>query len=405
MIPQQARDSKQKTSQNNFELQNILFKFLNKLQYGAIEITTPENKVYTFQSDNPGPFAQIEVNDQRFYEILFEKGDIGLGESYIKGYWNSPNLSNLIQFGVLNKEVLKSAIYGQAHQLIYYKIKQLFKKNTIRGSKKNIQFHYDLGNNFYQLWLDSTMTYSSAYWGSQQDLSLAEAQTQKYEFIFNQLQATPGQHILEIGCGWGGFAEYAAQRGVKVTGLTLSTEQKKFAEQRMVSKNISELVDIQLVDYRNHTGQYGHVVSIEMIEAVGEAYWPTYFEKIKNLVKPQGRVCIQSIVIDEKSFSSYRKGTDFIQQYIFPGGMLPTVKILKDLVSQKSGSHLSCHRFGLDYARTLKIWDEMFLKNVAAVQAIGFSDEFIRMWHFYLGYCEGAFRSSQTDVVILSFQF
>ncbi len=404
MIPQQPSDSKQKTLQNSFELQNLLFKFLKKLQYGSIQITTPENKVFTFTSDQPGPLAHIQVNDQRFYDVLFEKGDIGLGESYIKGYWDSPSLSDLIQFGVLNKEVLKSAIYGQAHQLIYYKIKQLFKRNTIRGSKKNIQFHYDLGNNFYQLWLDSTMTYSSAYWGSQHNLSLVEAQIKKYEFIFNQLQAIPGQHILEIGCGWGGFAEYAAERGVKVTGLTLSNEQKKFAEQRMASKNLSELVDIQLVDYRHHKGQYNHVVSIEMIEAVGEAYWPTYFEKIKNLVKPHGRVCIQSIVIDEKIFSSYRKGTDFIQQYIFPGGMLPTVKVLEHLVLQKSGIHLNFHRFGLDYARTLKIWDEHFLNNGAAVQAIGFDHAFIRMWHFYLGYCEGAFRSAQTDVVILSYQ-
>jgi len=405
MIPQYQNDSKQNKLNSNNDLQNLLFNFLKKLQYGSIQVTTPDNNVFTFKGSNSGPWAQIKVNDPRFYDVLFTKGDIGLGETYIKGYWDSPNLSDLIQFGVFNKDILKSAIYGQSHKLVYYKIKQLFKRNTIRGSKKNIQFHYDLGNNFYQLWLDSTMTYSSAYWGSQKDLTLDQAQIKKYEFIFNQLQAVPGQHILEIGCGWGGFAEYAAERGIRVTGLTLSKEQKKFAEQRLASKNLSALVDIQLVDYRHHTGQYDHIVSIEMIEAVGEAYWSTYFDKIKSLVKPEGRVCIQSIVIDEKSFSSYRKGTDFIQQYIFPGGMLPTVKVLEQIVVQKSGVNLNFHRFGLDYARTLKIWDEQFLNNVAAVQAIGFGNEFIRMWHFYLGYYEGAFRSLQTDVVILSYRF
>jgi cyclopropane-fatty-acyl-phospholipid synthase len=247
------------------------------------------------------------------------------------------------------------------------------------------------------------MTYSSAFWGAHQDLSLTSAQLNKYEQLLNALKAKPGDHILEIGCGWGGFLEYAGSKGHRVTGVTISKEQFDYAVKRIDQAGLSKNVEILFVDYRDIVGVYDHVVSIEMIEAVGQSYWPLYFKKIREVVRPGGSVAIQGITIHDKVFESYKKGTDFIQQYIFPGGMLPCEKEIKRNIESINSSQLDFTRFGQDYARTLKIWAENFSSQKDNIESLGYSLEFQRMWLFYLKYCEGAFRAGQINVVLVSY--
>lgn len=400
---------KEKKMLNFFKtnLDKELIKCLEGIEYGSIRIVLPSGEVQKYQGASAGPQCVLTIKDENFFSYLLDKGDIGLGESYIEDLWESDNISALIHFGILNKKALAKAIYGQAPSLILYKIKHLLKRNSKEGSKKNISFHYDLGNEFYKLWLDSTMTYSSAYWGEgeQRKLSLAEAQTRKYQAVLDSLKAKPGASILEIGCGWGGFAEFAASKGFHVTGLTLSEQQLAYAQERLAKQNLNAFTEFILRDYRDHKGQYDHVVSIEMLEAVGANYWDIYFKKIKSFLKPQGTLALQSIVIDEKSFDDYRKGTDFIQQYIFPGGMLPTIKVIQEYLHKNEAKESQYFCFGQDYARTLKEWDDLYIQNLAACKSLGYSESFLRMWHFYLNYCEGAFYSGQTDVTIISAKF
>lgn len=384
------------------DLAHELLKCLEQIQYGSIEIVLTSNEVKKITGLSAGPDCRIQVLNDNFFYSLLEKGDIGLGESYIEGHWETDDISQVIEFGIKNKSALSKAIYGQLTSLFYYKIKHYFKRNSKTGSKKNISYHYDLGNNFYSLWLDPTMTYSSAYWGDDKSLTLSQAQEKKYQTILDQIKPRPGARILEIGCGWGGFAEYAAKKGYHVTGLTLSQEQLRYAKERLERQNLQTQTELLLRDYRDHTGTYDHVVSIEMIEAVGESYWDSYFDKIKSFLTGGGSLAIQSILIDQQSFATYRKGTDFIQQYIFPGGMLPSLNILKDKISSRGGQKIEVLSFGLDYARTLKLWDDAFIEKAQTYSEQGFDKNFIRMWHFYLNYCEGAFKSGQTDVVIVS---
>lgn len=383
-------------------LEAELLKCLEKIQYGSIEIILPSGFKRRFEGTHSGPDCFLTIKNEKFFSYLLDKGDIGLGESYIENLWEANNISDLIHFGILNKKALAKAIYGQSAALLYYKLKHLFKRNSKEGSKKNISFHYDLGNDFYGIWLDKSMTYSSAYWGEEKNLSLQEAQAKKYQSVLQKLGAKPGARILEVGCGWGGFAEFAAGQGFHITGLTLSKEQLAYAQQRFSGKSFEGSAEFLLQDYRDHRGQYDHVVSIEMIEAVGEAYWDTYFQKLRSFLKAGGTLAIQSILIQEAAFHDYRKGTDFIQQYIFPGGMLPTLKVIQGQL-QKNGFQDMAHLdFGLDYARTLNEWDQVFIGNLSAFKELGYGDDFLRMWHFYLNYCEGAFMSGQIDVSIIS---
>lgn len=347
-----------------------------------------------------GPDVRLEIRDPAFFDSVIAKSDIGLGESYIDGLWTTNSISKLIEFSILNKEPLRAAMVGQWHRILFYKLKHTLNFNSKNGSKRNISAHYDLGNSFYSLWLDPSMTYSSAYWGDYSSLSLQEAQENKYALLLNSLEAKPGQHILEIGCGWGGFAEHAAKRGYRVTAITISQEQFWFASDRMQRLGLDRLVEIRLIDYRELDGEFDHIVSIEMLEAVGETYWSVYFEKVKTLLRPGGNAAIQTITINNESFSQYRKGTDFIQQYIFPGGMLPCERKLNQLASKANLKVMNSVAFGQDYARTLSEWNQAFLGQIEKVRNLGFPQSFERMWRFYLEYCEGAFRSKHIDVIL-----
>lgn len=385
-------------------LASILMLTLARARHGTISVKLETGRVLQFKGDLPGPHADIHIFDSRFYELLFDRGDIGLGEAFMDNYWSTTSVANVIEFAILNRQILERAITGEWSNLLWYKLRHFFNRNSKAGSKRNIEAHYDLGNSFYSLWLDRTMTYSAAYWNKQPEINIEDAQVAKYQLLLDQLGAEPGSHILEIGCGWGGFAEHAAKQGFNVTGITISQEQFNYATKRMQTAGLDSLVQIQLIDYRELKGKFDHIVSIEMIEAVGEKYWPEYFSQLKRLIKPNGKIAIQSIVINDKSFAQYKKGTDFIQQYIFPGGMLLSPKKLRELAMQIKGTDISLVHFGNDYAQTLRIWSESFNQVKVHVRELGFDERFIRMWNFYLGYCEGAFTGKHIDVVVMSFK-
>lgn len=376
----------------------LFLQMMSKIKFGAATIITPEGAHLNFIGSEKGVHATIKILDWQFCDELFLKGDIGLGESYINGLWESDNINDLIKFGIDNKEQLERVIKGAFVRIIFYRIKHLLNRNSKVGSKKNIHAHYDLGNSFYKLWLDSSMTYSSALFDNGiQDL--AAAQNRKYENILNQLNLKPGDHILEVGCGWGGFMECAAKRGVKVTGVTISQEQFDFAKRRL--KEYGDLVSLKLMDYRDIKGSYDHVVSIEMFEALGAEYWSTYFNILHSVLKPNGLVIIQSITINDKDFASYKKGSDFIQQYIFPGGMLPSPHEFHKAARGAGFTAIGQVEFGKDYGHTLSLWEEKFNQSLSSVKELGFDDKFIRTWRFYLKYCQGGFEAKKISV----FQF
>ncbi|MBC7684120.1 MAG: class I SAM-dependent methyltransferase [Bdellovibrionales bacterium] len=376
----------------------IILKLLAKMQHGALALKTPEGELLYF-GDASAPVT-LELVNWNMFSAAMRSGDIGFAESYIDGSWSTDNLTGLIALLVRNRAAIESLVYGSWWGSLAYRIKHLLNRNSKSGSRKNIHAHYDIGNAFYKLWLDPSMTYSSALFTASAGTSLEQGQAAKYRAILNELQVLPGQKVLEIGCGWGGFAEMAAREaGVHVTGLTLSTEQLAFARERMDQAGLGAMADLQLCDYRDANGQYDAIASIEMFEAVGESYWPSYFECVARNLKPGGRACIQSIVIADELFERYRKGTDFIQQYIFPGGMLPSPSAFERMASQHGLTVTRELRFGIDYANTLVAWREAFHARLDEVRAQGFDERFIRTWEFYLCYCEAAFRERNTDVM------
>lgn len=343
----------------------IFLKTLEKIKFGQISIDFQNPKIESFiaTGDHPGPNVHLKILDERFFDYLLQKGDIGLGEAYIQGLYEVSSISDLIEFGLLNRESLEKAIFGNWAALLKYKFKHLFNLNTKLGSKKNILAHYDLGNTFYSTWLDETMTYSSAYFSENNSLDLSLAQVNKYQEIIKILNPKKGAHILEIGCGWGGFAEVAAMAGYLVTGITISDEQYDYAKKRIANRKLEDKVQILKIDYRDLQGQFDHVVSIEMIEAVGKEFWVGYFKKIENCLKPGGTSVIQSILINDADFKKYLRHTDFIQQYIFPGGVLPSAGVISRILKKLNFDQVKFVHFGLEYARTLKIWHETFLQK------------------------------------------
>ena len=376
----------------------IILKLLVKMQHGALRLRTPEGELLHF-GDGSAPVT-LELLNWTMFGAAMRSGDIGFAESYIDGSWSTDNLTGLIALLVRNRAAIESLVYGSWWGSLAYRIKHLLNRNSKSGSRKNIHAHYDIGNAFYKLWLDPSMTYSSALFTAAAGGNLEQAQAAKYRTILDQLQVLPGQKVLEIGCGWGGFAEMAArQAGVHVTGLTLSSEQLAFARQRMDAAGLGAMADLQLCDYRDADGQYDAIASIEMFEAVGESYWPSYFDCIARNLKPGGRACIQTIVIADELFERYRKGTDFIQQYIFPGGMLPSPAVFKRMAYEYGLTVTKELRFGIDYADTLVAWRHAFHARLDEVRAQGFDERFIRTWEFYLSYCEAAFRERNTDVM------
>ena len=369
---------------------------LEGLHGGAVVMRLPGQAPITLGQGEV--VAHWAVEDLAMFDRLVATGDIGLGESWMDGQWHTEDLAALLSLLARNRANLGRRIHGRALSLIVPRLWHRMRANTRRGARRNIAAHYDLGNDFYRLWLDPTMTYSSACF-AHADEPLESAQTRKYRYLLEALGAMPGQEILEVGCGWGGFAEVAVREyGCRVRALTLSPSQLAFARARAEAGGWADRVDFELCDYRDATGQYDHIVSIEMIEAVGEAFWPTYYQQLSRCLAPGGKIMLQAITIDEALFPAYRRGTDFIQRYIFPGGMLPTPTRIGEDAARAGLQVVEQRAFGLDYARTLQRWAHAFSSQRAAVQAIGFDARFIRMWQFYLAYCEAGFRAGDIDV-------
>ncbi|MAM26788.1 SAM-dependent methyltransferase [Zunongwangia profunda] len=378
----------------------LFLEMMSNIRKGSVTIVTPEEKFLKYTGIEEGEHVSIRINEWKFCEDIFMKGDIGLGESYISGYWDCGNINNLIKFGIENYNELERVIKGSLLKILFFRIKHFLNRNSRKGSLKNVHAHYDIGNEFYQLWLDSSMTYSSAIFNST-DEELLSAQENKYERILKKLKLKNGDHILEVGCGWGGFMEYAARNGFKVTGVTISKEQYEFAKKRL--SKFGNLAKVKLQDYRDIDGKYNHIVSIEMFEALGEKYWKKYFKMLFSILKPGGKLIIQSITINNNDFFSYRKCSDFIQQYIFPGGMLPSPKIFKDVAVKQGFIYRGDLEFGRDYGITLKRWEENFSSVLSRVKKLGFDDKFIRTWRFYLKYCQGGFEANKISVFQFSF--
>lgn len=370
-----------------------LFRRLDNLDTGTLKLTTPDGKTRIFEGINPGENASLELHDWRVLSNMSRKGDIGFAEDYRAGNWETDNLTALTTLGLINRRALDRMVAGSKFSRTAAMLSYLLKLNSLKGSKKNIHAHYDLGNEFYKLWLDPSMTYSAAIYKNQNE-NIEQAQNNKYDRILDCLESNSG-NLIEIGCGWGGFAERASGRGdFGIKGITLSEEQHSYASQRLKQK-----ADIALEDYRHQHGKFDHLVSIEMFEAVGERYWPTYFSKIGNLLSKNGKAVIQTITMNETDYPRYRSGGDFIRSYIFPGGMLPSPSRFKEEAEKaglKSGNEFF---FGQDYATTLEHWLKDFEAKRDQVKALGFDDGFIRLWRFYLAACIAGFRTGRTDVM------
>lgn len=376
----------------------LLLNMAERLQHGHLRLIHPNGYQQHF-GDRSVPAISLKLEAWAALREVISKGDIGFAEAYRDQRLDTNDLTGLLRLALKNRAVLDRAIDGTWWGRALYRLKHVFNANTRGGSKKNIHAHYDIGNAFYKLWLDPSMTYSSAWFGGSFDQSLLMAQNAKYERILNLLQPQPGARILEIGCGWGGFAEAAARRGCRVHGITLSREQLHYAQERMQRGGFDTLVELEFLDYRDLQGQYDHIVSIEMLEAVGERFWPHYFAQVFECLKPGGTAVIQTITIANERFEQYREGTDFIQQYIFPGGMLPSPAVLESHITA-AGFGLEHHEdFGLDYAETLRRWRNAFEASLADIVLQGFDASFIRLWRFYLCYCEAAFDEAATGVV------
>ena len=369
------------------------------LEFGSLKVTTPEGRQFLVMGKRPGPQAEVVLRNWRLPGRAFRAGTIGLAESYMDGDWESPDVTSFLELFVVNVEAgervagTASWISRTVHRLTHW-----LNQNTPHGARRNISAHYDLGNSFYRQWLDPTMTYSSALFSTGAD-DLESAQRAKYQALARDLGVDAGDHVLEIGCGWGGFAEFAARDiGCRVTGLTISREQQEFASRRVAEAGLAERVEIKLQDYRDERGTYDKIASIEMFEAVGEKYWPVFFGKVKACLRAGGTAGLQIITINETAFASYRKRPDFIQRYVFPGGMLPTPQILKSLGAEQGLSFLRERVFPQDYARTLSEWRNRFLASWGNINPLGFDERFRKLWEFYLHYCEAGFRAEYIDV-------
>ena len=376
----------------------LFMRVLDQIRVGRIDLVTPEGEWLSCGGE-AGPQATLTLRSWEAAEDILRKADIGLAEAYMSGDCDIDRPADLLTIALLNQQHIERAFYGNWMAVLWYRLRHWSRANTRSGSRRNIVAHYDLGNDFYQLWLDPTMSYSSAWFEGNLAQPLEHAQQAKYERILDRLGARPGEHILEIGCGWGGFAEAAARRGCKVRGITLSPAQLEVARRRIDGAGLSGQVELSLTDYRDIDGQYDHVVSIEMYEAVGERFWSSYFRAIRDVLKPGGRALIQGITIHDEVFGRYRRGTDFIQQYVFPGGMLASERAF---AKATAGAGLQLHAseaFGRDYAETLRRWLKAFTEAEPRVRALGFDDRFIRMWRFYLCYCAAGFDSGRTDVL------
>jgi cyclopropane-fatty-acyl-phospholipid synthase len=370
---------------------------LRSLKIGHLTIETPSGARVEGRGEIEGPRAILVLHRWRTMRRLMFGGDVGFAEAYIDGDWSTPDLATLIELAALNENALSEVTAGRRITRFLHRIRHLLRSNTKRGSRRNIEAHYDLGNDFYKLWLDTGMTYSSALYASPKQ-SLEDAQENKLSRIMDLLALKSGERVLEIGCGWGRLAErLSTERGARVTGLTLSPSQLAIATERLRSAGAYKS-ELRLQDYRDVKEKFDRVVSIEMIEAVGEKYWPAYFGKIADVLKPGGRAVLQVITIANDRFDLYRKNADFIQRYIFPGGMLPSPAVMLDQIRQAGMQFTSLENFGESYARTLNEWNRRFQRVWPEIDTMGYSRRFKRTWEYYLAYCEGGFRSKAIDV-------
>lgn len=375
----------------------VVRRLLRRLRCGSLHVELPDGELLHARGTQPGPDATLRLHRWRPLWRLLAQGDIGLAASYRDGDWSSPDLAALLLLGAANDEDWRSTLEGAAPWRAALRLLHRARANTRRGSRRNIAFHYDLGNAFYAQWLDAGMQYSSALYDSGHE-TLEEAQAAKLRMVTDLLDVRAGQRVLEIGCGWGGLAGRLASGGAHVTGLTLSKEQLAHAQQRTAAEGVADRVDLRLQDYRDVQGRYDRIVSIEMLEAVGEGYWPEYFRVLRDCLAPGGHAVLQVITIGERWFEEYRNAADFIQRFIFPGGMLPTVTVLKEQAERAGMVLEECRSFGESYALTVAEWRRRFLLNWAEVEKLGFDGRFRRLWEYYLSYCEAGFRSGRIGV-------
>ena len=384
-----------------------IFDIISRIEVGALEFELPDGRVFRAQGATPGQTGRMIVHRPKMFWRMATGAELGFAESYLDGDWSTPDLQAVLDVAIENNKAVARGLPKSRWIAAFESLQHWLNRNTRRQARKNIEAHYDLGNQFYGKWLDPSMTYSAGLFEEQGE-SLEDAQRNKYRSICDRMGLRQGDHVLEVGCGWGGFAEYAArERGAKVTGLTISPAQLEFAQRRMQEQGLNERVELVLRDYRDERGQYDGVASIEMFEAVGEKYWPSFFETVHDRLKPGAQASLQIITIADDLFERYRNRVDFIQKYIFPGGMLPSVAALKDQTARSGLEWVDIKRFGEGYSETLRQWRTRFLDVWDEVQALpsdkaAFDERFRRMWEFYLAICAACFRAGTTDVVQLS---
>ncbi len=377
----------------------VLIGMLGRLRHGHLQLVTPDGAAIAFGDPHSPAGALLRIHDWRACGRLLRSGDIGFAEAYAAGWVDTPDLTALLRLALRNEAALRQLMSANALAALWYRVRHWLRPNSRTGSRRNIQAHYDIGNAFYQRWLDPGWTYSSAWFDGDYSQGLETAQARKYQRIIDRLGLRRGQRVLEIGCGWGAFAEHAARQGIHVHGVTISPSQLDVARRRIHEGGLERLAWLELRDYRELDGQYDAVVSIEMFEAVGERYWPAYFETVARCLKPGAQALVQSITIEEARFERYRSGADFIQEYIFPGGMLPSPERF-GAGARRAGLAVSEQfHFGPDYAETLRRWRAAFMREREAIAAQGFDERFLRIWQMYYAYCEAGFDEGSTDVV------
>ena len=376
----------------------FLLAILSNLHRGRLTLTLPDGSQHQFSGAMSGPDSDLTIHTESALRRLLHDGKMGFCEAFMDGEASSQSLPTLIELAVLHDKYLENALKTNIFRQAGLRLFHTLRRNNKPGSAKNIAHHYDIGNSFYQAWLDPTMTYSSAVFDSETD-DLTTAQLNKYKRLAELADIQSGDRVLEIGCGWGGFAKFVSQHiGAHVTGITISQAQLAYAKASLAEAGLQNKVDLKLMDYRDLQGRFDKIVSIEMFEAVGQAYWPVYFDTISRMLKSGGRAVIQSITIDHDAFQSYRDQPDFIQRYIFPGGMLPSMPMLQTPVAQAGLELVAENGYASDYARTLQEWRARFLAAWPSLAGDKFDNRFKRMWELYLAYCEGGFRAGMIDV-------
>ena len=375
-----------------------VFAMTQGMNNGRVDFVLPDGRTFRAEGANPGPVAELRIHNNDQFARLIREGDLGFCDAYLDEWWSTPDLQAFMDLVHADNDSIYDGFPGMGLVRMVEQFRFWLQRNNKKQARKNISYHYDLGNEFYGLWLDDTMTYSSALFKTGQE-SHEAAQIAKYASMIDQMGAQAGDHILEIGCGWGGFAEYAAkERGIRVTGLTISEEQIKYARERIEKAGLSDMVEFKLQDYRDKKGTYDGIASIEMFEAVGEQYWPAYFNTVRDRLKPGKNATLQIITVQDRRWEVYKRGVDFIQKYIFPGGMLPSPKALRDQVVKAGLSIERSIEFGPSYSISLRRWHDTFNERWDQIAAMGFDERFRRMWNFYLTSCAATFESANCDV-------